>query len=134
MVTLDQIDDINFLVNSRTKYQMPGGVYHWENSDEQGFKGMCADQSIAKWERLVKLNVPEDDMRFAIVGVEQPGDHMILCVRYKGTWHALDIRYPGLMVPAELPYSWQKWGSDFNADSWTTVNWEQRRQIGRIAS
>lgn len=127
MVTLAQLDDVNFLVNSRTKYQMPEGEYHWENSDEQGFKGMCADQSIAKWERLVKMGVPEEDMRFAIVGVDEPGDHMILCVRIDRTWWALDIRHPELQVPANLPYTWQRWGRDFNANSWTTVEWETRR-------
>ena len=115
--------DINFEVNSRTRYSLPEGVYKWENSDDEGCKGDCADQSIAKWERCFKRGVDTADMRFAIVGVETPGDHMILCVRCDGEWLALDIRYPDLMRPADLPYSWQKWGPGFNVGSWTTVEW-----------
>lgn len=123
-ITLDQIRQVNFDVNNVTKYQMPKGHYHWENSDEMDHMGMCADQAIAKWERLFNLGMEEEDMRFAIVGVETPSDHMILCARSGGKWYALDIRYPDLMDPGELPYSWVKWGKNFNVGSWTTVEWK----------
>ena len=123
MITLKAIQEVNASVNTTTEYRMPEGEYHWENSDEQGCKGMCADQSIAKWERLLKLGVHRLYMRFAIVGVDEPGDHMILCVYCGGKWWALDIRYPDLMDPAALPYSWSMWGSGFNVGEWTTVRW-----------
>jgi predicted transglutaminase-like cysteine proteinase len=123
MINLKALQEVNASVNVNTEYQMPEGDYHWENSDEQGFKGMCADQSIAKWERLLKLGVDKPDMRFAIVGVDEPGDHMILCVHCEDKWWALDIRYPDLMDPEQLPYSWSSWGSGFNAGEWTTVRW-----------
>lgn len=123
MITKDQIQAVNDSVNQNTEYQMPVGQYRWENSDAQGLKGMCADQSIAKWERLKTLGVDPQDMRFAIVGVDKPEDHMILCVRCEGQWWAADIRYPYLMDPADLPYTWSEWGSGFNVGEWTTVKW-----------
>lgn len=126
MIDLRTLDEVNFAVNSKTRYQMPVGQYKWENSDLQGFVGMCADQSIAKWERLFAIGQSKDNMRFTIVGVEEPGDHMILCARVDpaSPYWALDIRYPDLQVPANLPYSWLIWGKDFKNNSWTTVAWK----------
>ena len=126
-ITENILQEVNNTVNTITTYQMPIGEYKWENSDDAGFIGMCADQAIAKWERLFALGIGKENMRFAIVGVEQPGDHMILCARCdaNSVWWALDIRYPYLMAPADLPYTWTEWGKSFNKNEWTSVNWRQ---------
>ena len=124
---LDLLETVNEAVNANTAYLVPT-PYKWENSDENIVAGrptgMCADQAIAKWERLVRAGWLEEHLRFAIVGVVEPGDHMILCARVEDNkWWALDIRFPRVTEPALLPYTWQKWGQDFNLASWTTVEW-----------
>ena len=128
-LTATEFDKVNRAVNRETDYYCPPAAdYKWESSDDLigptgRPRGMCADQAIAKYERLALIGQPRDAMRFAIVGVEKPGDHMILCANDGEKWWALDIRFPDLMAPSALPYSWQCWGKDFEQGSWTTVDW-----------
>lgn len=126
------IQAVNAAVNGPTVYAIPPD-YKWSNSDENIIDGkptgMCADQAIAKWERLLALDVSLDDTRFAEVKVEPLPDpnanreHAILCVRDDdGLWWALDIRHPYLMEPAMLPYEWRHWRRSF-AEPWRLIEW-----------
>jgi predicted transglutaminase-like cysteine proteinase len=119
------LEAVNHQVNEGTTYVSDWEQYReldrWEDITETG-QGDCEDYAIAKIRLLLEQGWPRADLRLAIVGVENPaGDHGIACARDAGgQWWALDNRFPYVMAPEELGYSWVEWGMgrDWNVPEW----------------
>ena len=119
--TLDRVND---QVNADVAYTPDDEQFHvadyWEDVRASG-RGDCDDYAVTKLRRLLELGWPKDDLRLAIVGVDVPGDHAVLCARTEDSrWWVLDNRYPHPSRPTLLPYAWVSWGL---GREWCSVSW-----------
>lgn len=117
------LEAINHQVNENVNYVSDMKQYHsidkWEDATETKM-GDCEDYAIAKIRLLLKEGWPKADLRIAIVGVDNPlGDHSVACAKdVDGQWWVLDNRNPFVMLPADVGYTWVRWGM---GQTWTKV-------------
>ena len=118
------LDRVNEEVNAGVTYTPDAEQFHaedWWEDVRASRRGDCDDYAVSKLCRLLELGWPKDGLRLAIVGVETPGDHAVLCARTDdGRWWVLDNRYPHPSRPTLLPYSWVSWGL---GREWCSVSW-----------
>ena len=122
------LDVVNLEVNEGIEYVDDVTQWHEPDRWEDGWdtrKEDCEGFAIAKIRKLLALGWPKADLRLAIVGIETPGDHGVACARDQdGQWWVLDNRFPFVMAPEEVGYTWVEWGI---GNQWTTVSLTEAR-------
>lgn len=100
---------VNSDVNSQVQYKSDLEQYSKpEFWVEAGVFGDCEDYALLKRQVLLKAGFSRKDLHLACCWCETGDYHCVLLTNTDKGWFILDNRYPFLIPPKQLPYTWDK--------------------------